>query len=144
MHLSQLYNTKHLFYLCSTGATFQCNDYRGDEAWQQSKPTFSSRYQKATLKNKQKKTYSLKLLVISQQENSSPVKMKSLPKCPLLRQSYNSARATLAPKLLHYQPVLKGAVTRAKEQASWAGSAPSTGRTAHTGASVATHWFIAI
>lgn len=74
--------------------------------------------------------------------------MKSLSfKCPPLRTKLSNfffARAPLAPKAAPKQPVLRGAVTRAKEQASWAGSAPNTGRTARTGASMATHWFIAI
>lgn len=47
-------------------------------------------------------------------------------------------------KLLRLEPVLGGAVTRAKKQASWVGPAPSTGRPARAGASVATRWFIAI
>lgn len=57
-----------------------------------------------------------------------------------MKKLFKFVRAPPAPKAALLQPVLREAVARTKEQASWAGSAPNAGRTARTGASVASHF----
>lgn len=57
-----------------------------------------------------------------------------------MKKLFKFVRVPPAPKAALLQPVLREAVARTKEQASWAGSAPNAGRTARTGASVASHF----
>lgn len=87
---------------------------------------------KASIVTTHTSKYQMQRVTAKQTQNEIPLQVSTvLTKLSLFSFTFCESTAGLQ-KLLCLQPVLRGAIAKAKKLASWAGSAPSTGHTART------------